>query len=255
MHRDGSEGLYLGDKEDDPDRVDLIAFETKPKKSRDSTILKLLHKPENVAEDIFDQVGIRFVTATRIDTLRVIKYLKDHNIVMPPNIKPSRSRNTLIDIDYFKGKLPDLLGQAEGGRLTEDALRTALETATQSPGADAAVNPHTSEFYRAIQFTGRQLIKLKNPLVQDLREIRQLSKSLPQGESLFKAIDRIDLKFVQKEIRFFYPFDVQVLDEKSAAENEGGRSAHSEYKRAQIQTAMKRVMSNFQNNDRIPARA
>ena len=72
----------LGDKADDPDRIDLAAFETKPKKSRDSILLKLLHKPENVAEDIFDQVGIRFVTPTLLDSLSVIQFLKDRMILM-----------------------------------------------------------------------------------------------------------------------------------------------------------------------------
>ena len=66
IHRDAEGRLFMGDRIDDPLRVDLVAFETKPKKSRDSTLLKLLHKPENVAEDIFDRVGIRFVTVTRL---------------------------------------------------------------------------------------------------------------------------------------------------------------------------------------------
>src|SRR3954454_4063 len=94
IHRDSEAQLFLGERTDDPLRIDLVAFETKPKKSRDSIILKLLHKPENVAEDIFDRVGIRFTTHTRLGALRVVKSLKDKMIVMPPNIKPSRSRNT-----------------------------------------------------------------------------------------------------------------------------------------------------------------
>jgi hypothetical protein len=32
------------------------------------------------------------------------------------------------------------------------------------------------------------------------------------------------------------------MDEASAEENERGRSAHSEYKKAQVQTALRRVM-------------
>ena len=36
----------------------------------------------------------------------VVKYLKDKMIVMPPNIKPSRSRNTLVDIDDFRASSP-----------------------------------------------------------------------------------------------------------------------------------------------------
>ena len=35
------------------------------------------------------------------------------------------------------------------------------------------------------------------------------------------------------------------MDLHSSEENEKGRSAHSEYKKAQIQTALKRVMGNL----------
>ncbi len=106
-------------------------------------------------------------------------------------------------------------------------------------------NPHSSEFYRAIQFTSRQLIKLKNPLYEDVRELKALVRHKGAPEDLAKTIDRIDLKYLQREIRFFYPFEVQLVDVKSAEENEKGRSAHSEYKKAQIQTALKRVMGSF----------
>src|SRR5208282_349991 len=80
IHRDAEGKLFLSDHsgeqsvQEDPLRVRLVAFETKPKKSRDSIILKLLHKPENVAEDIFDRVGIRFTTFTPLEALRVVKY-------------------------------------------------------------------------------------------------------------------------------------------------------------------------------------
>jgi uncharacterized protein (TIGR04562 family) len=245
IHRTEEGQLYLGDKDDDPMRVDLDSFETKPKKTRDSIILKLLHKPENVAEDIFDRVGIRFVTGTMLDAVRVIKFLKDRMIVMPPNIKPSRSRNTLLEMDYFREQLGQLLGRAESGQLDEAGLVIALHEATRAPTVNPE-NPHSSEFYRAIQFTCRQLIKLQNPLFADLKELKTQSRSKqPVHEELLKTIERIDLKYLQREIRFFYPYEVQVVDRRSAEENEKGRSAHSEYKRAQVQTAMKRVMGSL----------
>jgi uncharacterized protein (TIGR04562 family) len=243
IHRDADGQLYLGEKDDDPFRVDLVSFQTKPKKARDSIILKLLHKPENVAEDIFDRVGIRFITKSRLDALRVVKYLKDKMIIIAPNIKPSRSRNTLIDVSNFRSQVEGLVAQADAGEISEADLRQALEHAAFPPAVNPD-NPHSSEFYRAIQFTCRQLIKLKNPLYDNLRDIKTLAKTEVK-EDLQKAIDRIDLKYVQREIRFFYPFEVQVMDEKSAEDNEKGRSAHSEYKKAQVQTALKRVMGSL----------
>ncbi len=237
IHRDHEGRLYLGEKTEDPSRVNLVAFETKPKKSRDSLLMKLLHKPENVAEDIFDRIGIRFVTETRLDALEVVQYLKDRMIVIPPNIKPSRSRNTLLDIERFKEKYMEL---KKAGKLGEQQLREAA--ATLEGNTD---NPHSSEFYRALQFTSRQLIKLKNPLYDDLKEVKGLVKTKVLSDDVIKLIERIDLKYVQREVRFFYPYEVQIVDIVSHEENEKGRSAHKEYKKAQRQTAMRRVMGNL----------
>lgn len=241
IHRDGDSKLYLGERTDDPARIDLVEFQTKPKKARDSIILKLLHKPENVAEDIFDRVGVRFITPTRLDAIRVVKYLKDKMIVISPNIKPSRSRNTLVDIGHFRSQLADCLERAGREKLSDQDLTKILEEAAIAPSVNPD-NPHSSEFYRAIQFTCRQLIKLKNPLYDNLRDIKTFAKNKTHDEKLLKAIEGVDLKYVQREIRFFYPFEVQIMDIKSAEENERGRSAHSEYKKAQLQTALKRVM-------------
>lgn len=230
VHRDAEGKLFLGDKADDPFRVDLVAFETKPKKSRDSIILKLLHKSENVAEDIFDRVGIRFVTHSPLGALQVIKYLKDKMIVMAPNIKPSRSRNTLVYIEGFRTQLNQLLDDFENIEFnddTDDAAVTqnfirSIEQITH-PTSTNLENPHSSEYYRAIQFTCRQLIKLRNPLYDDLKELKAMVKSKPVDDDVLKTIDRIDLKYTQREIRFFYPFEVQVVDIKSAEENEKGK--------------------------------
>jgi uncharacterized protein (TIGR04562 family) len=253
IHRDSDGNLYLGE-EHSAESIALAAFETKPKKSRESIILKLLHKPENVAEDIFDRVGIRFVSRTRLGALQVVKFLKDRMIVIPANIKPSRSRNTLVDVATFRVKLAGLLEQADQGKLHYSSIETILEDfleqAALGPAAPANVNsapenPHTSEFYRAIQFTARQLIKLKNPMYDDLRELKTIAKAGTLTEDAAKILDRIDLKNLQRESRFFYPYEVQVMDIKSHEQNERGRSAHSEYKRAQVQTALKRVMGSL----------
>src|SRR5690606_5690588 len=108
--------------------------------------------------------------------------------------------------------------------------------------AAVKINPHSSETYRSIQFTTRQLIKLRNPLFEQLKELRSYLKLGDTDERAARLIEKVDLKQLQKEIRFFYPYEVQIMDQMSAEENERGRSAHSEYKRAQIQTALRRVM-------------
>ncbi len=120
-----------------------------------------------------------------------------------------------------------------------------LEEAAEAE-ISARENPHSSEYYRAIQFTARQLVKMRNPLYDDLKELKAQAKSRAQlGEEVARVVDRIELKYVQREVRFFYPYEVQVVDAKSHDENEKGRSAHSEYKRAQILTALRRVMGSL----------
>ena len=250
IQRDENGVMYLGSGADDGDKVNLIAFETKPKKSRDSILLKLLHKPENVAEDIFDRVGIRFVTPKPLDSLLVIQYLTQKMIVMPPNNKPSRSRNTLIDLDYFRNEAEILSQSLEEKRINYDEYLLMLNQVASPPSVDPN-NPHSSEFYRSIQFTCRQLIKLKNPLFDDIKELKQQFKSKNLTEDTAKIVERIDMKFVQKELKFFYPYEVQVVDIKNHEENEKGRSAHSEYKKLQIQTAMKRVMGSLADAQRV----
>jgi len=243
IHRNDAGQLFLGDSHG-PNHISLVAFETKPKKSRDSIVMKLLHKPENVAEDIFDRVGIRFITHTPLDSLRVVKFLRDKMLVIPANIKPSRSRNTLVDVSHFKQQLSTLLEQVEKGEITEEVFRKQLEDAARPPQG-STVNPHTSKDYRSIQFTCRQLIKLRNPLFDQVRELKTLAKSNPALSEVGKNLEKLDLAQVQKEIRFFYPFEVQVFDKVAAEENERGRSAHGSYKKSQAQTAMRRVMNSL----------
>ncbi len=242
IQRDEHGALYFGHGPEDEAKIPLVEFQTKPKKSRDSTLLKLLHKPENVAEDIFDRVGIRFVTTKAIDALRMVKYLKDQMVVIPPNIKPSRSRNTLIDLESFRTELAEAVRRLDSGEYTESQFETAVEAAARPPIVSPD-NPHTSEFYRSIQFTCRQLIKLRNPLYGDLKELKAVAKKDDAAsDEIAKLIDKIDLKNLQRDVRFFYPYEIQVVDIHNHEQNERGRSAHSEYKKAQLQTAMRRVM-------------
>ena len=80
-----------------------------------------------------------------------------------------------------------------------------------------------------------------------IKEAKAFSKDKTLPEDLIKALERIEIKYLPREVRFFYPFEIQVVDRQSAIENEKGKSAHSEYKKSQIQTAMTRVMGSLAN--------
>lgn len=236
--------IYLG-APSHPDAVALVKLHTKPRKARDSVILKLLHKKETLAEDVFDQIGIRFVTKTRVDVVRVLKYLRDRYIVMSMNIRPSRSRNTLIDPKLYRRTWREveqavLKGEFHNKEWVNEILEGALAKGYSEASSDIQ-NPFSSGNYQSIQFTCRQLIKFRSPVYDDIKSLRAKLRNSEDPE-IKALLDRLDLSSFTKEQRFFYPFEVQILDEKAHEEAESGRASHAAYKAAQTKQAMERVL-------------
>ena len=166
--------LFLGNS-DSENKIKLVSFETKALKTRDSTIIKLLHKAENVAEELFDRIGVRFITETRFDTLRVVNHLIANNIVIPHNIKPSRSVNTIVNLTDFKRRYVASIKTAIRKEYTEEEFINLLEKEVQACAFDKADssdrNLHTKGGYQSLQFTCRQLVKYKNPFMLSLIHI------------------------------------------------------------------------------------
>lgn len=243
------DNLFLGSPEDRI-KIPLLDFETKSKKTRDSVIIKLLHKAENVAEELFDRIGIRIVTANRFDTLRVVKFLVNKNIIIPHNIKPSRSVNTIFDFDKLKQSHAGLVKKAIRNRMSEDEFLNALESEISSvmeEKLNEEKNNHTLSDYRSIQFTCRQLIKYKNPFLLQFNKLKNFAKENEPDSELTKRIFSMDMSLIARDIRFFYPYEVQILDQSSHRTNTDGEASHAEYKKQQIKTAMKRVFKNIIN--------
>lgn len=250
VYRDDENELYLGLKgREDLDHIPLLDFMTKSKKSRDSVIIKLLHKAENVAEELFDRVGIRFITKTRFDTLRVIKFLLENNIVIPHNIKPSRSMNTLFDIEGYRESHKSTIRKAIKEDWSEEEFLKRSEEevmeAPVNPGEVTMRNEHTSKNYQSIQFTCRQLIKYKNPFLHDFNELRKQAKKSPEESELAKKLLNMDVSLIARDVRFFYPYEVQIIDEQAHKNNTEGEASHQDYKNAQVISAMKRVFSSL----------
>ncbi|OFZ14374.1 MAG: hypothetical protein A2X86_05885 [Bdellovibrionales bacterium GWA2_49_15] len=245
LQREEAGQLFLGPK-GATDSIPLHDFQTKSKKTRESVLIKLLHKPENVAEELFDRVGMRIVTYNKLDVIRVIQFLIKKSIVTPHNIKPSRSINRLVHIDLFRRKYNALLKLSMKSNLSETEFLLKLQElanecipATHAP--EPGKNVHTIDSYHAIQFTCRQLIKYKNPFYQEFNEIRKVAKNLKDSNPLAQKLMALDLGAVTKEITFFYPFEVQIVDIESQKKNTEGEASHQEYKKSQLNHAMHRL--------------
>jgi uncharacterized protein (TIGR04562 family) len=238
--------IYLGNPKD-RHAIRLEKFLTKPRKTRDSVILKILHKKETLAEDVFDQIGVRFVTHSRVDVVRVLKFLRDRYIVMTMNIRPSRSRNNLVDPLIYRRtwrevKHVALRGEAMDKEWVDRTLDLALEGSMD--GAEREIsetNPFSSKEFRSIQFTCRHLVKYRSPVYDEVKNLRALLKTTDNPE-IKRLLERLDLSFLAKEQRFFYPYEVQIIDKVNYREAESGQASHAAYKAAQTKMAMKRVL-------------
>ena len=175
------ERLFLGAK-GESGGIPLVEFETKSMKSRESVIIKLLHKAENVAEEVFDRVGVRMVTGSRLDALRAVKFLLERFIVIPHNIKPSRSVNGLVDLARFQRGHGRAVKAALRGNLPEGEFLAALadlaERCAPKGPSGGGNNLHSLRDYRSIQFTCPPAHQVPGPL---LPGVRRASPAGPGG--------------------------------------------------------------------------
>jgi uncharacterized protein (TIGR04562 family) len=80
--------------------------------------------------------------------------------------------------------------------------------------------------------------------LQEFHDLRKDAKENSENE-LAKKILNLDVSLIARDIRFFYPFEVQVVDEKSHKGNTEGEASHAEYKKAQTKSAMLRVFGDL----------
>jgi len=56
-----------------------------------------------------------------------------------------------------------------------------------------------------------------------------------------KQIVELDSSSVTRDIRFFYPFEIQIVDEDNHKGNSEGEASHLEYKKSQLKSAISRL--------------
>lgn len=190
------DSCYLGD-------IAMVDVEFRRVKTRRSVAMKLMHKAENVAADIFDWIGIRFITYSRADVLDVLAYLRVNHILTFANLKPSRSRNTLIDLAWLDQCF-------EKGMPIIDIKEAMQSLAYPDDDKNKSTNPFSEVSYHSVQITCRQRIKILQP----------------NGKNLC----------------FFFPFEIQLMDQDSYLASREGLASHGEYKKRQRNAVRKRIL-------------
>ncbi len=223
------------------DSITLIRYIKKQRKERGSLIIKLLSKPEALAEGIYDSLGIRLVTQSRFDCYLLLQKLFELGVISPANIQPHRSTNTLIPFSNLKDFVEDAKRDLNKGALSPQTLRRRIQKFEQDhaiQSLSSSRNPFTSKWYRSIQFTGRQLIVAPDPTFSFWTGLKEhLSKS----KSTMQALKKIPITIREKQ-SFYFPFEIQIMDIESYVESIGGRSRHREYKAKQRLMARNRVL-------------
>lgn len=246
IKRDSEDNLWLGNESI---KVAIDRIEWKHNKSRHSIILKLLHKKDNVAETIYDYLGVRIVTKCLCDVMIAVKILHELNIISYPNCYPSRARNSLIDYPRFRSQTETLLDLLVSGSISPDEFGTMLTRLTAAED-NQSTNPHSSLNYRSIQLTGRQLIRTRDERLEWLDKIAdaihskklssELEGSLRELHDLIKNWHS-QLGSLQTSSHFF-PFEVQIMDHESYKQATSGAANHDRYKSSQIAAARERVL-------------
>ncbi len=244
IHVDPSNGCtYLG-KQDDSQRIKLLFFKKKERKDPNREIIKLLHKADSVVEEIYDRVGLRLVTETKLDAIRAVRILFEKNIVSLPNIRPGRSRNRLIDLKRLKFELDRIAihqkKTPEPAPYVDRMIKRLEKRIGYGRIGRSFLNPHTSEHYKAIQFTCRELVKVRNPQHRLYTQLSSQLAAMSGGDQLLNEL----FPSVPQAFEYgFFPYEIQVMDVKAYADSIFGKSNHEEYRRKQLNAARQRVFA------------
>jgi uncharacterized protein (TIGR04562 family) len=193
----------------------LLGFEVKPFKTSTSTVIKLLAKPDALAMSVYDRLGVRFITRTMFDIYRVVRFLVDENLVSFPHIMPDQSSNNIYPLDLFLQIANELRekGQVYTDNEIDQVFMKKLEAKRHEVEFLRKENYFSGSDYRFVKFICRRLVKIH----------------IGDNKGHFS---------------FFFPFEVQIMDEENHKKILSGPAEHQAYKERQRQAARVRVMPN-----------
>ncbi len=211
--RDGY--YYLGEREEE---IPLYTFRQKKFKSKRSATIKLLAKRNEFGMNLLDRMGLRFITYSVYDSFRVLRYLINQHLISIPNLVSDQTRNNLYPLNLFLEVMDKLHLQERKHTIEEiDALlQRTFERRSEEAEFTLKANDFSSTSYRAIKFIARHMV---------------------------------EIPIAGRDFHFFFPFEVQIMDKETHAQNTTGDSAHSSYKDRQLQAARDRVLGIDQNTE------
>ncbi|WP_324767036.1 TIGR04552 family protein [Pokkaliibacter plantistimulans] len=129
-------------------KIPLVEFRIKEEKSFERIMTKLLHKPGNLASEVFDRLGVRLVTHDIFSAVLLIQFLRSRAIIMLANQLPERTRNSLAELDEIH-------------RLYGISSSYIVESANETMGLEGSRgNPFSDRTFRMFKFVERLILRM-----------------------------------------------------------------------------------------------
>ena len=186
----------------------LVAFYGS-RKTRNSTITKLLAKRESIAATVFDKLRFRLVTETKQDVLPALTWLMRE--VFPFNhVIPRQSHNNLLT-------LRQMVAMQNDDELTE-RFNTMRELPGSEPELKAENNPFSGSSYSIINWIIDYPVRIDEFLAD-----RNPRHGFLLGRTVYVLVE------------------FQILDRDTSRANEEGENAHYLYKERQREIVERRL--------------
>ncbi len=242
LFQDSLGKMYLSSFKESTKRIYLKDFQVKEQKTRTSIILKLLNKENTFVEDVYDYTGFRIITENKLDCLKVLDFLVQHHVLILQNIRNQRSFNSLFPFSELKKLYYDFFKTSKEEGLTKEEFENKFQEKVEELSLlyhqKKEDNPYSLNGYKAIHVTSFELIRPKKKLYQELKELKKMANEQYLDHPLTEKINQLKFSALIEEVSFFYPYELQILDEESYKKSLSGEASHLTYKKLQRRKAI-----------------
>jgi len=210
------DAVFLGENK----FIELSNFSVKPLKQTKSGVIKLLAKDDVLAMTLLDRVGVRIITKNVYDIFKVVSYLIENNVISFPHTLGGTVKNMICPVEIYNEVLASIdfsLDSEEGERRINELLNKKVLEWQVDGGEFLTKNKFTAKDFKFLKFISRRFLKIDRGPNKD-------------------------------PLNFFYPFEVQIIDEKTHSDNEMSQASHSAYKERQRRAARRRVLGFFDSS-------
>ena len=188
---DSSDGPWIGD---DHCRIPIVEYRIKTEKHFYRLVTKLLLKEGNLSSEIYDHIGMRFVTHDIFSAILLIKFLRSRHVFMYANVLPQESKNSLAEFQQIEALFAEF----------SEPMESAVEERGEQPWP-AANNHYSSKKFKMIKIIERVLVttgsgrKVFFPCEFQILT-RQTQDSLSHKKTRHSAYEKRQVKGVRRRL-------------------------------------------------------